>query len=753
MDFVCDPDSCKAGVDLKTQDPRPEPRNSFFAKLQAGVAIACLLAGTSPSYAMGQQTQTPPAPAPSTDKAVQGLPPEPTPNYTQPLYMRPTPRDFSQPRGYFPNPLAPYTATSVPLANFSNSPKLDDLVKNGKIYLSLSDAIVLALENNYDIAIQRYNLNIADTDLLRARAGSTLLGVPSGLVTGTLGGTTAALSAGGGPGGTTGGAGGAAAGTSGLSLSTNGGGPLPEQLDPTINGTIQLERTLSPQTTKFLTGTNTLSQTTDEYNFGYNQGFLTGTALSVTFNNQRVASNSINSSYSPALQSNFRAQITQHLLQGFGTGVNGRFIIQAKNDRRITDSAFRQQLLYTINQIENIYWGMVSAYEGVQSAQRAIAQSTQLAADDRKQLQIGTMAPLDVVNADAAVATDRETLTSAQSTLEYQELLMKQAISRNIDDPVLSNAPVIPTDRVSLLEMPEEHMSVDDLVKEADANSPAIEQAMLTLKNDEITLKGVKNGLLPTLDVYAFYGASAVGGAVNPRCGQAFFPGACNVPTVGYPSTFQNLFNSSGPDKGVGFNINIPLRNRTAQAEQMRSVIEFRQAQMRLAQLYVQTRMKVINGQFALTNDRAQVQSSLAGREYARQSLDAEQKKLKLGASTTANVLQMERNLATAENNVITATAKYATDRAALEETLSSTLDKYGISIGDAVTGNITQMPVIPGLQPAQKQPEAVVPQQKQNLQKQEQQPAQPQANPMPQQPAPQPQSHPLPQQPAQPQG
>ena len=441
MDLLRDPDFCDADIIMRTQKVRPEPKSSLFAKLQAGAAIACLLAGTAPSYAMGQQVQTPPVPPPSTDKAVQGLPPEPAPNYTQPLYMRSTARDFTRPRGYFPNPLAPYTATSVSMANFTNSPRLDNLVKDGKIYLSLSDAIVLALENNYDIAIQRYNLDVADTDILRARAGSTLLGVPSGLVTGTLGGTTAALSTGGGPGGTTTGAGGAGAGASGLSLTTNGGGPVPEQLDPTLTGTMQLERALLPQTTTFYTGNLTESQNTDQYNFNYNQGFITGTALQVGFDNSRITNNSILNSYSPTLQSSFRAQLTQHLLQGFGTGVNGRFIIQAKNDRRITDSAFRQQLLYTINQIENIYWGLVSAYEGVQSAQRAVQQSTQLAADDRRQLQIGTLAPLDVVNADSGVATDRQALTASQSTLEYQQLLMKQAIARNIDDPALSSAP------------------------------------------------------------------------------------------------------------------------------------------------------------------------------------------------------------------------------------------------------------------------------------------------------------------------
>ncbi len=196
--------------------------------------------------------------------------------------------------------------------------------------------------------------------------------------------------------------------------------------------------------------------------------------------------------------------------------MNTRFIAQAINNRRITDSAFRQQLLYTINQVENIYWNLVSAYESVQSAQRALDQSTQVASDNRKQLQIGTLAPLDVLNADNQVAQDKQTLISAQSTLEFQQLIIKQAIARNLDDPALSQAPVIPTDRVSLIEMPEETAAVEDLVKEADQNRPEIEQAVLNLKNDRITLKGVKNGLLPTVDLYGFYGSTALGGAANP---------------------------------------------------------------------------------------------------------------------------------------------------------------------------------------------------------------------------------------------
>lgn len=684
------------------------------SKLQVTALMACLLLSTVSPYGAAQQTAAPQVSPPA---GMADLPPAPTPNYTEPLYMRSSPRDFTRPQTHFPNPILPYKATTVERPQVSNSPRLGDLIHDGKIYLSLSDAITLALENNYDIAISRYNLDIADTDILRARAGSTLRGVNTGVVSGTLGGGGQTLTSGGGPGGTSVGPGGAGAGTSGIVLATTGGGPLPAQLDPTLTGTVQYERSDVQQPTTLFTGTNFLSTTNTEYNFAYNQGFLTGTALNVSFNNTRSTTNSVFNNFSPEYQSSFRAQVTQHLLQGFGWGLNSRFIVEAKNDRRITDSSFRQQILYTVNQIENIYWGLVSAYEDVQAKERALEQSKQLTADNRKQLEIGTLAPLDVVNSDSQVASDQQALISSQSNLEYQQLIMKQAVARNLSDPTLTKAPVIPSDRVSLLETPEEKMPVDDLVKQAYANRPDVEQDILSLKNNEITLKALRNGLLPTVDAYAFYGASALGGNQNPNlnCGDFLNFAPCppgKVPGIGYGTVFQNLFNSSSPDKGVGVNITIPIRNRTAQADQARSMLEYRQAQMRLEQVYTQIRMQVINGQFALTNDRAQVQASLAAREYAFQSLDSERKKYHLGASTTAAVLQQQRNLAIAENNLISAKAAYGRDRASFSQILANTLDRYGISLGDAVSGKVAQIPVISGLEPSQntKEPNMPVP-------------------------------------------
>ena len=676
-------------------------------KMAAAVWLILMIVETqlSEAQASAGATQSPAtslAPTQSDTIENTALPLAPVPRLSGPLYLRDTAHDYTLPKSHLFHLNAPYTPTDYPSPRLTNTPKLATLLRNGTIYLSLADAIFLAIENNYDIAIARINLDIADTDILRVHAGSTLRGVSTGLVENTLGGITSTITGGGGPGGTSNSIGGGGAGASGLVLSTNGGGPSPETLDPSLTGTLEYEAQTT-QSTTLTTGAKSLVQSTSTFDFGYAQGFLSGTQLAVGFNNTRGTTNSINQIYGPQLLSTFRATATQHLLQGFGRGINGRFILQAKNDRRITDSAFRQQLLYTVNQVENIYWGLVSAYEDVQAKERALAQSTKLSSDNHTLLDLGAIAPLDAINTDSAVKADTQAQIASKTNLEYQQLIMKQAIARNLNDPQLSVAPVIPTDRVSLERMPEEDIPVEDLIRKAYADNPQIEQATLNMKNNEITIKAEKNGLLPLVDAYAFYGASALGGSQNANlnCGTSSSPVPCTsgiYPTVGYGTNFAHLFNNSSPDAGVGISVTIPIRNRTAQADQARSQMEYRQSQMRLQQLYTQVRIQVINGQFALTNDRAQVTAAQAARDYSAQSLDAEQTKFKLGASTSANILQQARNLAVADNNVISSMAAYAKDRAALEQLLSITLDRYGIGIEAAAAGTIPQVPAIPGL-------------------------------------------------------
>lgn len=672
------------------------------SRLRALTAVMLTLA-TGVPQGFAQQTKPDPAPQITpkvSERSGSDLPAEPTPTQTEPFSLRQSQRDFTKPAGHwFGNPINIYRPTTIAKANLSNSVRLTDLVKDGKIYLSLSDAIALALENNYDIAIARYNLDIADTDILRTSTGALPLGSPSSLISNTLSGSAGStLTTGGGPGGTGTGSGGAGSGVSGLTLTTGGAGPLPENMDPYLGGTIQFDRQRSPSTSFFSGGTSS----TNTYDFTFNQGFVTGTNFAVGFNNSYATTSNAITLYSPQLSSNFKATITQHILQGAGIWINKRFMYQAINDRRITDSSFRQQILYTVNQVESIYWGLVSAYEDVQAKERASEQSIKLDEDTRKQLEIGTMAPLDVVNADSTVATDKEALISSQSNLNYQQQIVKQAIARNLNDPALSTAPVIPTDRVSLEELSEEKQPVEELVQLAFRQRPELEQAVLTLKNDAITLRGARNGMLPTFDAFAFLGGNGIAGSVNPKCNPAFNGAACNsTNSTGYGTAFSNAFNNSAPDKGVGFTLNIPIRNRLAQSVQARSLMEYRQAELRLEQVYTQVRMQVVNAQFALTNDRAQVIASRAAQSYATQSLDSEQKKLRLGASTTASVLLQERNLAIAENNLIGANAAYARDRAGLYQTLATTLEHYGINLGEAATGDIKTAPAVPGVQPA----------------------------------------------------
>jgi len=689
--------------------PAKTGRGQTGKKLRAVAAVLLTLAAGVPSgfsqqAVLGAGQKTP-------EKAASDLPATPAPEMTQPLHLRPSARDFSKPSArLLGNPFDIFKPTSIPKSSFANSVRLNDLVKDGKIYLSLSDAIAIALENNYDIAIARYDLDIADTDILRTRVGGLLgmpLGAPSGLITNTLGGSSSTLSTGGGPGGSAVGSGGAGSGTNGLSLTTAGAGPYPEALEPSVTANLNYDWASAPSTNFFTGG----SSTTDTYNVNYNQGFVTGTAFQFTWDNTRATNTNAFATFSPQFNSQFKAQVTQHLLQGAGIWVNKRFQYQAANDRRIADSGFRQQILYTVNQVESIYWGLVQAYEDVQSKQRALEQSSKVAGDSRKQLEIGTMAPLDVLQADQTVASDKQGLISSQLALNYQQQIIKQAIARNLNDPALSAAAVIPTDRVSIDEIPEEKQPVEDLVKVAFQQRPELEQAVLTLRNDEITLKGARNALLPQVDILAYLGGSGVAGTYNPACQPVF--GTCPTGgTGGFGSALQNTYNNSSPDKGVGFNVTIPIGNKYAQSVQARSLMEYRQAELRLEQLYTQIRMQVVNQQFALTNDRAQVQASQAARDYNQQNLDAEQKKLRLGASTTALVLQQQRGLASAEDTFIAAQAQYAKDRATLYQILATTMEHYGINLADAASGTVTAAPVVHGLvaAPPSKEPTTAPP-------------------------------------------
>lgn len=606
--------------------------------------------------------------------------------------------DYTKSAPFFPNVLSPYEPRQVPPLNFSNSQRLQGLVKDGKLMLSLDDAIAAALENNLDLVIARYNLPIADTDILRTKSGAAVRGISSGIVSGTPGGGTVSVGASGaGAGGTTTGAGGAGAGTNGLVNSTLGTGPPVDSFDPVLTGSLGVQHATTPQSNILFSGVPSLVQATGTANFGYAQGFPTGTLLNITFNNSRVTTNSTRSLLVPQLNSNYLLQFRQHLLEGLSLQSNRRFIIQARNNREIADIAFRQQIIFTTTQIENMYWNLVNAYESVKAAQRAIQLANQLLADNQKQVQIGTLAPIEVVNAQAQVASSNQNLIIAQTNLQLQELLMKNAITKNENDPVLATAEVIPTDRMQLPES-EPITPLQDLISEAMQRRTELAESRIDLNTRQLSMKAVRNAMLPALDLVANWGGAGLAGAVNPNFSTLGTTGV-SATNTGYFDALSSF--NSNPTYFVGFNLNIPIRNRAAQADQIRSVLEYRQAEARLQQLQNQISIDVRNAQFSLQQNRARVDAAIKNRDYAQQSLDAERKKYALGASTTYNVLTQLNNLTTADSNLVTAMAAYEQSRVAMDQVTGRTLEALGIDIGDAETGNVAHLPKVPGILPA----------------------------------------------------
>jgi len=661
-------------------------------------------------------------------------PAAPTPQNTP--EARPLPvLDYAKPVSHFPNPIGPYTPRHVAPPNLANTARIDGLMHDGKLYLSLNDAIALALENNLDIAIARYNLNIADTDVLRAKAGASILGVPLGVVQNTPGGGVGGLGAqvGSGTGGTSVGAAGAGAGALGLTSSTLGSGPLITSFDPILTGTLQSDRFHILPTSTFSPAS---PQNTTTGNFSYTQGFAWGTNLLVGFNNTRTTvGNAPFTPLSAQLNSNFRFQLTQHLLQGFGFAPNNRFIRIAKNNRENSDVAFRLQIITTVDQIENMYWDLVYAYENVRVKEESLAFSEKTLSDTKKQVEIGSLAPIETVRAQSTVAADQQALTVAKTNLQLEQLLMKNALSRTLRDPVLAGAEVIPT---STMEVPqnEQVQPIEDLVNEALRHRPELVESRIQLNSQEISNKAVRSALLPSVDLFAYYGGYGLGGNQNPSNLCANQPleeqksGFCAGPNaaaggqtlipvqnaVSYGGTLNQLINSTAPDKGVGLQLNIPLRNRAAQAVQIRSELEYRQSQMALQQTENRVSIEVRNAQFGVEQNRASVASAQAAVDYAKQSLDAEQKKYQFGTSTTTLVLQNRSALATAESTLLSATAAYEKARLELERATGVLLDHAGISIDDAAKGQVTHMPNVPHVAPRKDMssivPEAQTPQQ-----------------------------------------
>jgi outer membrane protein TolC len=581
------------------------------------------------------------------------------------------------------NPFDAYRPSLVSQPNLANSPRIDALVKDGVLELSLKDAIALALENNLDIAIARYNIPIAAADVLRTQAGGSFRGVNTGVVQNTPGGGVGGFgtgSSGAGAGGTSGGAGGAGTGASGLVTSTLGTGTNVSSYDPSIVGTLNVEHYTEPLSNISIYGVPTLRQNTITGNVGFSQAFPTGTTLTAIFDNNRATSNSPFSFLTPSLNTYYHVEFQQQLLAGFGLGPNLRFLRIAKNNQRISDKAFKLQVVTTVTQIANMYWDLVAAYEDEGVKSRSLDFARQTLESGRKQLALQAIPAMDVMKDEAEEINREQELTIAKTTLQFQELLMKNALTKNLDDPVLEAMPVRPIDQSAMTD-PTQQGPTEDMIARALRDRLELGELDINLENSRISHDAARNALLPSVALVGYYGGSGLAGLQNPESGTV------STSPMDFAGAVRTEFNNSAPDYYVGLSVNIPIRNRVAKSDQYRAELETRQSELQLQQLKKQIRIEVRNAQYALQQNEARVVSARRGRDLAQKTFDITSKEQELGAGSNYQTLTARRDLAVTESALVAAMTAYQKAKIALDLSVGATLDSNHISIESAKTG------------------------------------------------------------------
>jgi outer membrane protein TolC len=592
------------------------------------------------------------------------------------------------------NPIDAYRGKSVPPPNMANSARLNSMVRDGKLYLSLHDAIDLALEDNLDMVIARYNIPIAQMDIQRTAAGGQTRGVNTGVVSGTPGGSSGVgTGSGAGAGGTTSGAGGAGAGASGLVQSTLGTGTSVSNYDPYISVTGYVDHTTQAVPNQVLLGVPIIHQNTILGNFSYSQAFPTGGSIQAVWNNNRQTTNSPNNTFNPEFNSFVQIYAQQNLLAGFGTGPNLRFLHIARTNQKVSDIAFRAQVIATVTQICDLYWDLVSAYDNEQVSERSVAFANETLGTSRKQLELQAIPEMDVLKAEGEVATREQDLTVARTNLQLQELYMKNAITRSLDDPILEEMPVVPTDHIGTQTQTESE-PVQDMITAALKNRTELQESTLVLQNSELSRKTARNALLPTLSAYGFFAGTGFAGTTNPATVAAGDP----IPSpTSYGSALQNALNYSSPEYQVGFQLSIPLRNRIAKADQYRTELEFRQSQVYLEELKKRIRIEVRNARYALEQGASRVDAARKADDLAKRTLDIMQKEQKLGAGSNQQTLSAEHDLSLAESALVLAETTYEKARIEVRRATGAVLEEYGISIESTKTGSVTREDPHPG--------------------------------------------------------
>jgi outer membrane protein TolC len=582
------------------------------------------------------------------------------------------------------NPLAPYRPSEAPPLDLTNSPRLENLIHDGKLYISLHDAIALAIENNLDIAYFRYNFPIAQTDILRTKAGGLANGVDTGIVqSSTQGGFSEGASGGGGGASS----GSAAAGAGGIVTSTLGAGTSVASFDPYLTFKGFVDHTVTQESNSFLEGVPTFKQNTIEGLANYSQNFPMGTGLQVNYEGQRFANNSPYQSINPSLYSNFQVILSQQLLAGFGISTNERYMHIARKNLKITDLAFRAQVIATVTQVENIYWDLVNAYQDEQVKERSLSFAQHSLQDDQHQLDLKAIPAMQVITDQSLVATSEGDLTVSRATLRLNELLIKNAITKT-DSPIIDEIPVIPLDKTGAAD-PNASKSIDDLITDAEKNRPDVAEDELAMQKQEESLKSIRSELLPQLYVYGFYAGAGIAGPVNPNC--SLTPEECtSVLPTGFGGMFDNTFNYSSPEYQFGMNLSINLRNRQAKADQFRAVLQYRQSQITFEEQKKSIRFDVRNSLFALQQKQALVDSATKARDLAQHTFDVTQQEQQLGAKSSSDTLAAQHELSISESLLNAAQAAFEKAKVDIDRATGETLQQTGVSIDDAKNGVVT---------------------------------------------------------------
>ena len=670
------------------------PASSFFVRTQSVAAI--LLLQVNMAFAVEPpQAQSAPATAaassPEAPQPAEGASPA-SPSLAQTMQQQQQ-QAFSPQKPFYValphshNPLAPYRPTTVPELDLANSPRLQSLIRDGKLYISLRDAIALAIENNLDLASFRYNLPTALTDVARTKAGYQALGVNTS-VSSPLGASSGSGSAGGGA--VSSGAG--AAGAGGLVQSTLGEGTFVNPFDPVLTVKGSVDHTKTQELNKVLVGIPLLENNTIGYTTQLTEYFPTGTGVQWSLNGLRQTSNSPLNIVDPQIELYWQALVTQPLLAGFGFGTNQRYIRIAKRNLQITDYAFKAQVIATVTGVEDIYWDLVNAYQDEQIKERSLGFANQTLSDDQKQLQLQAIPEMQVMTDQSAVATAEGNLTVSRANLRAAELFLKNALTK-ADDPSIDEMPVIPLDTKGAPD-PNEAKSMADLIAEAEKNRPDVAQDQIGMQIARENLKSVNNSLLPSLNAYGLFSGTGLGGPLNPNCNQNEGPGYCSTTLPpDTPGVLKDAFNYSAPEYQIGFTLNITIRNRQAKADQFRAMLAFRQSQIAYEQEKKNILFDVRDSKFALEQAQASVDAAQKARDLAQKTFDIVKQEQVLGAKSSVDTLNAESVLAQAESALDVAEANYEKKKVDIDRAIGETLERTGVSIDDAKSGVVTRAP------------------------------------------------------------